>query len=87
MNLVKQIRKQLKHGVAPAIRYVTTFNPEATREEMVAAGVACGLNPNTVAKQYAQARKEDAEVDAACSGMPREQFIEAVIKTITRSRS
>ena len=52
-------------GIAAAVRCATTFNPEASVEQMVAAGNEVGLNEATVRKQFHQARKEDREMEAA----------------------
>ena len=79
-KIVRLLKQNLGNGIAPAVRYATSFSPNATVADMVAAGVSLGLNPLTVRKQFAQARKEDAAIEAACKGMTRAQFIEVVVR-------
>jgi hypothetical protein len=83
MTLINQLKRNLAgcRGIAAAVRVTTTFNPDATRDEMIEAGCALGLNPKTVGKQFSCARQEDAEVEALCAGMTEAEFIEAVIKS------
>lgn len=82
-QLTREMRRWLGRcsGIAPAVRTTTSFNSWATRDEMIAAGQRLKLNPNTVAKQFAQAKKEDAEVEAATKDLTDEEIIEAIIRT------
>lgn len=87
-EMVRAAKRQLKKpgygGIAASIRYATTFTPGCTAAEMVAAGKELGLNPITVRRQFAQARKEDAEIDKLCKGMTEQQFIDVVVRCVLR---
>lgn len=64
-KLERQLRKNTKHGIAAAIRIVTTENPDATLQQMITAGALAGLNKATVQTQFYKARREDAAMDRA----------------------
>lgn len=71
MTLTEQLAKYADRGVAASIRIVTTFNPDATAADLVAAGASLGLNAATIKKQFSVARKEDAEIERLCADLPR----------------
>lgn len=78
------VKKELAagYGIAASVRYATTFTPEATAHDAGEVASRLGLNRNTFLKQFAQARKEDVEIEACTKGMTREQFIEAVVRCV-----
>lgn len=85
MRLDAQLKRAIARGIAAGVRYTTTMNPKATVEQMIAAGAKVGLNAKTVKKQFAQARKEDAEVERITAGMTDEEITEAIVRCVRRS--
>lgn len=64
-KLTAQLKANQHRGIAAAIRITTTFAPEATLDEMIAAGKELGMNAATIKTQFYQARREDALIDRA----------------------
>lgn len=50
---------------AQILRYVAAINPEATREQFVAAAVAAGYAANSSANRFRESRACSMEMDAA----------------------
>lgn len=64
MNLIADIHfaeecpDELKNS-AQVLRYVAAINPQATRQEFVAACVACGYRANSSANRFRESRAFD----------------------------
>jgi hypothetical protein len=64
MNLIADIRfaeessEELKNATQ-VLRYVAAVNPQATRQEFVAACVACGYRANSSANRFRESRAVD----------------------------